>query len=139
MLACAAVLLEAVAEDIREYLRSRRDTIRCIVTMLTDDSGGASAEGEGESLFEELKRNVADEVHVSLFANETLRYQYEGEGDNDGLPSQRACDILGSAAHPISHIPVANCKGLTPCLCWLHIALCLKVHCLFFLLPGSKQ
>ena len=60
----AAVLLEAVAEDIREYLRSRRDTIRCIVTMLTDDSGGANADGdgEGESLFEELKRTVADEV-----------------------------------------------------------------------------
>ncbi len=59
----AAVLLEAVAEDIREYLRSRRDTIRCIVTMLTDDSAGANPEAEGESLFEELKRTVADEVH----------------------------------------------------------------------------
>lgn len=64
----AAVLLEAVAEDIREYLRSRRDTIRCIVTMLTDDSSGANSEGEGEgeSLFEELKRTVADEVTPSL-------------------------------------------------------------------------
>lgn len=63
----AAVLLEAVAEDIREYLRSRRDTIRCIVTMLTDDSAGGSGEGgpEGESLFEELKRTVADEVCLS--------------------------------------------------------------------------
>lgn len=62
----AAVLLEAVAEDIREYLRSRRDTIRCIVTMLTDDSAGVNGEGEGEgeSLFEELKRTVADEVCV---------------------------------------------------------------------------
>ena len=59
----AAVLLEAVAEDIREYLRSRRDTIRCIVTMLTDDSAGTNSETEGESLFEELKRTVADEVH----------------------------------------------------------------------------
>ena len=58
----AAVLLEAVAEDIREYLRSRRDTIRCIVTMLTNDTAGANAEGDGESLFEELKRTVADEV-----------------------------------------------------------------------------
>lgn len=62
----AAVLLEAVAEDIREYLRSRRDTIRCIVTMLTDDSAGVNGEGEGEgegeSLFEELKRTVAHEV-----------------------------------------------------------------------------
>ena len=57
------MLLEAVAEDIREYLRSRRDTIRCIVTMLTDDSAGTNSEAEGESLFEELKRTVADEVH----------------------------------------------------------------------------
>lgn len=57
------MLLEAVAEDIREYLRSRRDTIRCIVTMLTDDSAGANPDAEGESLFEELKRTVADEVH----------------------------------------------------------------------------
>ena len=58
------MLLEAVGEDIREYLRGRRDTIRCIVTMLTDDSAGSDAEGEaaGESLFEELKRTVADEV-----------------------------------------------------------------------------
>ena len=63
-LCTAAVLLEAVGEDIREYLRGRRDTIRCIVTMLTDDSAGSDAEGEaaGESLFEELKRTVADEV-----------------------------------------------------------------------------
>ncbi|KAA6417838.1 MAG: anaphase-promoting complex subunit 2-like [Trebouxia sp. A1-2] len=45
-----AVLLEAVAEDIREYLRSRRDTIR-----------HKPSEAEGESLFEELKRTVADE------------------------------------------------------------------------------
>lgn len=59
------MLLEAVVEDIREYLRSRRDTIRCIVTMLTDDSAGANSGGEGESLFEELKRTVADEVHCS--------------------------------------------------------------------------
>ena len=31
--------------------------------MLTDDSAGANPEAEGESLFEELKRTVADEVH----------------------------------------------------------------------------
>lgn len=60
------MLLEAVGEDIREYLRGRRDTIRCIVTMLTDDSAGCEADGEGagESLFEELKRSVADEVRL---------------------------------------------------------------------------
>eukprot|EP00250_Pteridium_aquilinum_P008763 c18193_g1_i1 orf=359-3379(-) len=55
------VFLEAVGEPIREYLRSRKDTIRCIVTMLTDDTGagGASAlGGVGESLLEELSRGT---------------------------------------------------------------------------------
>jgi hypothetical protein len=90
----SGVLLEAIADPIREYLRSRKvstccsgwresrlavatacmatriwpagsfkrrgchaamqDTIRCIVTMLTDDSAG-DVPG-GESLFQELDR-----------------------------------------------------------------------------------
>ncbi|KAL0336405.1 UNVERIFIED_CONTAM: Anaphase-promoting complex subunit [Sesamum radiatum] len=36
----AGVFLEAVGEPIREYLRGRKDTIKCIVTMLTDGAGG---------------------------------------------------------------------------------------------------
>ena len=50
------------------YNKEDKEMYRCFVTMLTHDSGGASAEGEGESLFEELKRNVAVEVHTSLSA-----------------------------------------------------------------------
>lgn len=52
------VFLEAVGEPIREYLRGRKDTIRCIVTMLTEDTsaGGTSLGGVGESLLEELSR-----------------------------------------------------------------------------------
>lgn len=61
------VVLEAVGEPIKEYLRGRKDTIRCIVTMLTDDTGaggGAGLGGVGESLFEELSRGVASLENV---------------------------------------------------------------------------
>lgn len=55
----AGVFLEAVGEPIRDYLRGRRDTIKCIVTMLTDGTGGnSSASGNpGDSLLEELNRD----------------------------------------------------------------------------------
>ena len=43
------------------YLRSRRDTIRCIVAALTDDAQGAEP-GAGESLFDELSRPADAEV-----------------------------------------------------------------------------
>ncbi|KAI5060978.1 hypothetical protein GOP47_0023483, partial [Adiantum capillus-veneris] len=55
------VFLEAVGEPIREYLRSRKDTIRCIVTMLTEDTGASGSTalgGVGESLLEELSRGA---------------------------------------------------------------------------------
>ena len=48
------MLLEAVSEPVRQYLRTRQDTIRCIVTMLTDDSGT----GGGASLIDELGRSA---------------------------------------------------------------------------------
>lgn len=88
-----AVLLEAVGEDIREYLRSRRDTIRCIVTMLTDDSAGEDAEGEpaGESLFEELKRTVANEGEDS---------DDEAETDEAALASAEAWEPDPNDADP---------------------------------------
>lgn len=35
----AGVSLAAVSTPIKEYLRGRKDTIRCVVTMLTEDSG----------------------------------------------------------------------------------------------------
>ncbi|XP_024541138.1 anaphase-promoting complex subunit 2 isoform X1 [Selaginella moellendorffii] len=55
------VILEAVGEPIREYLRGRKDTIRCIVTMLTDDTAttsGTTVAGGGEGLLEELSRGT---------------------------------------------------------------------------------
>ncbi|KAL3697240.1 hypothetical protein R1sor_011316 [Riccia sorocarpa] len=53
------VVLEAVGEPIKEYLRGRKDTIRCIVTTLTDDAGPGGSGGlgsVGESLLEELSK-----------------------------------------------------------------------------------
>lgn len=45
-------LLDTAAEDVRAYLRGRSDTVRCIITSLTDD--------ESESdLYEELQRHDA--------------------------------------------------------------------------------
>ena len=45
-------LLDNVAQDLRNYLKGRSDTVRCIITSLTDDQ----AESD---LYEELKRNDA--------------------------------------------------------------------------------
>ncbi|TDH72760.1 hypothetical protein CCR75_000742 [Bremia lactucae] len=43
------VMLEALSGPIKEYLRKRKDTVRCIVQSLTDDQSG--------DLFEELRRD----------------------------------------------------------------------------------
>ena len=45
------VLLEAVSSPTRQYLQTRKDAIRCIVSAMTDDSAVA-----GESLYDELHR-----------------------------------------------------------------------------------
>ena len=42
------VLLESVSESVKDYLRGRHDTVRCIVGSLTDDTSS--------DLFEELGR-----------------------------------------------------------------------------------
>ncbi|KAF5777096.1 putative cullin, anaphase-promoting complex subunit 2, cullin domain superfamily [Helianthus annuus] len=63
----AGVFLEAVGEPIREYLRGRKDTIKCIVTMLTDGTGGNnSGPGNGDSLLEELNRDEENQESNSL-------------------------------------------------------------------------
>ncbi|KAI3696383.1 hypothetical protein L1987_79397 [Smallanthus sonchifolius] len=63
----AGVFLEAVGEPIREYLRGRKDTIKCIVTMLTDGTGGNSnGPGTGDSLLEELNRDEENQESNSL-------------------------------------------------------------------------
>ncbi|KAL7091380.1 hypothetical protein ACP275_12G102100 [Erythranthe tilingii] len=63
----AGVFLEAVGEPIREYLRGRKDTIKSIVTMLTDGAGGnPSGPGStGDSLLEELNRDEENQESSS--------------------------------------------------------------------------
>ncbi|KAJ8547942.1 hypothetical protein K7X08_021178 [Anisodus acutangulus] len=55
----AGVFLEAVGEPTREYLRRRKDTIKCIVTMLTNGTGGNpnGSGSSGDSLLGELNRD----------------------------------------------------------------------------------
>ncbi|KAA0038884.1 anaphase-promoting complex subunit 2 [Cucumis melo var. makuwa] len=64
----AGVFLEAVGEPIREYLRGRKDTIKCIVTMLTDGTGGNSnvSGNTSDSLLEELNRDEEGQENVGL-------------------------------------------------------------------------
>nr|XP_043606823.1 anaphase-promoting complex subunit 2 [Erigeron canadensis] len=64
----AGVFLEAVGEPIREYLRGRKDTIKCIVTMLTDGTGGNNSGpgNTGDSLLEELNRDEENQESTPL-------------------------------------------------------------------------
>ncbi|XP_015895049.3 anaphase-promoting complex subunit 2 [Ziziphus jujuba] len=64
----AGVFLEAVGEPIRDYLRGRKDTIKCIVTMLTDGTGGNSnlSGNTGDSLLEELNRDEENQENIGL-------------------------------------------------------------------------
>ncbi|KAG5527670.1 hypothetical protein RHGRI_028561 [Rhododendron griersonianum] len=64
----AGVFLEAVGEPIREYLKGRKDTIKCIVTMLTDGTGGNSngPGNTGDSLLEELNRDEESQVNTGV-------------------------------------------------------------------------
>ena len=59
------VLLEAVSGPTREYLQGRKDTIRSIVTAMTDDK----SEVAGESLFDELQRPAQQVICKSTCAN----------------------------------------------------------------------
>ncbi|OVA12205.1 Cullin [Macleaya cordata] len=60
------VFLEAVGEPIRDYLRGRKDTIKCIVTMLTDGPGGNpnGPGNSGDSLLEELNRDEENQENT---------------------------------------------------------------------------
>ncbi|XP_061986464.1 anaphase-promoting complex subunit 2 isoform X2 [Populus nigra] len=60
------LLTAAVGEPIKDYLRGRKDTIKCIVTMLTDGTGGnPNGSGiTGDSLLEELNRDEESQENV---------------------------------------------------------------------------
>lgn len=59
----SGVVLEGICDPIRLYLRGRKDAVRCIVSMVTDDSGGR--EEGGDSLFNELIRHGDEPADVS--------------------------------------------------------------------------
>jgi anaphase-promoting complex subunit 2 len=97
-------LLQFVTQPVREYLHSRTDTIRCIITSLTDEENG------GE-LYEELRRHDAkpleeaqldedDEEEPPTFDWEPLPSILKGRGVLSGqvgrVPSisRRSGDIL---------------------------------------------
>ncbi|XP_021626668.1 anaphase-promoting complex subunit 2 isoform X2 [Manihot esculenta] len=105
----AGVFLEAVGEPIRDYLRGRKDTIKCIVTMLTDGTGGnPNGSGiTGDSLLEELNRDeesqenagADDDFHTDdkqAWIN-AVRWEPDPvEADpSKGSRTQRKVDILG--------------------------------------------
>ena len=73
-------LLEAVSPPIRAYLfPGRRDAIRCIVQLLTDDGGEAGEDGgAGDSLMEELNRESEGGAHGEA----------EGDLEGDALPAE---------------------------------------------------
>ncbi|XP_045811340.1 anaphase-promoting complex subunit 2-like isoform X1 [Trifolium pratense] len=106
----AGVFLEAVGEPIRDYLRGRRDTIKCIVTMLTDGtSGNSSASGNlGDSLLEELNRDeevqenfgIDDDFNTDdrqAWINATRRWQPDPVDADPlkGSRNRRKVNILG--------------------------------------------
>ncbi|XP_061992637.1 anaphase-promoting complex subunit 2 isoform X1 [Rosa rugosa] len=105
----AGVFLEAVGEPIRDYLRGRKDTIKCIVTMLTDGTGANSnvSGNTGDSLLEELNRdeesqeNIApeDDFHTDdkqAWINASRWEPDPVEADPlKGSRNQRKVDILG--------------------------------------------
>ncbi|PSS28755.1 Anaphase-promoting complex subunit like [Actinidia chinensis var. chinensis] len=105
----AGVFLEAVGEPIREYLKGRKDTIKCIVTMLTDGTGGNSSGpgNTGDSLLEELNRDeesqentgVEDDINTDdkqAWINAERWEPDPVEADPlKGSRNQRKVDILG--------------------------------------------
>ncbi|KAG7583425.1 Winged helix DNA-binding domain superfamily [Arabidopsis suecica] len=105
----AGVFLEAVGEPIRDYLRGRKDTIKCIVTMLTDGSGGnANGSGNpGDSLLEELMRDEESQENVGFdddfHTDDKQAWLNASRWEPDpveadplkGSLSQRKVDILG--------------------------------------------
>eukprot|EP00743_Colponemidia_sp_Colp-15_P007167 GILK01007736.1.p1 GENE.GILK01007736.1~~GILK01007736.1.p1 ORF type:complete len:769 (+),score=156.85 GILK01007736.1:51-2357(+) len=66
------ILLESVSEPVKDYLRKRKDTIRCIVTSLTDDSNS--------ELFGELGAGSPSTAEHDDKAD--LSDDSEDEGDN---------------------------------------------------------
>ncbi|TFJ80490.1 hypothetical protein NSK_008231 [Nannochloropsis salina CCMP1776] len=72
-------LLECVAGPLRSYLQGRPDTVRCIVSSLTDDE-------QGGVLYEELRRHDAAPLCLD---EEEEEEEEEGEGGGGWMPAGR--------------------------------------------------
>ncbi len=66
------VVLELVCEPVRAYLRTRDDTVRCIVQSLIDDSNS--------ELADELKQNEGDFAIEAGKSYETFKMQVLATG-----------------------------------------------------------
>jgi anaphase-promoting complex subunit 2 len=71
----AGVLLEAVAEPVKEYLRIRKDTVRCIVTSLTSDTNSELFEELDRSDLRELTGNTGDDSEEEAEAGDCARWK----------------------------------------------------------------
>ncbi|XP_072014527.1 anaphase-promoting complex subunit 2-like [Amphiura filiformis] len=90
----SGIILELVCEPVRKYLRTRDDTVRCIVSSLTDDSN--------RELAEELVK--AEPLHM----DESYSSEHEEEKPEEWLPdpidadprrtakSRRSSDIIST-------------------------------------------
>nr|GEW34118.1 anaphase-promoting complex subunit 2 [Tanacetum cinerariifolium] len=96
------VFLEAVGEPIREYLKGRKDTVKCIVTMLTDGTGGNN-NGPGntrDSLLEELTGDEENQENTGLMMiliQMTSKWEPDPIGAAPFMRSRyrRKADVLG--------------------------------------------
>jgi len=65
-------LLETVAGPVRLYLQGRKDTVRCIVASLTDETSG--------DLYEELRRQASFENTRQHCAEKSTKARVFGGG-----------------------------------------------------------
>ncbi len=96
------VLLEAISEPIKNYLRKRNDTVRCIVTSLTDDSNSDLYEelGRGENM-QPIAQNFDESDDENEDAEETEEWKPDpiGADSRKTSRSRRSSDILGMLIH----------------------------------------
>ncbi|CAI5950865.1 unnamed protein product [Closterium sp. NIES-64] len=81
----SGVVLEAVSEPIRQYLRGRKDTIRCIMTLLTQHPSAApgGAIKAAADVADDVAGEAGDPGDLSLL-EELSRAAEGGEGETGG-------------------------------------------------------
>lgn len=100
----SGVLLEAAGAPIREYLRSRRDTIRCVVIMLTDDSDSAGDRAGMESLLGELEAEGED-------GNGAVEQDESDGDDGDGCSEEAARTAARWEPEPVEAEAWSSARG----------------------------